>query len=139
MAQDFESDGGRGIVQPVLLKLKGSPLVAIFPTSYTEKNSSALLGSPSEGGQQQYDNKVRQPSSVQFTGIVKSTKKQVFSAIRAVVKKTKLADILCEFQTKSGTIKNMIIESLEEVGDPNRYDAMEIRVSLQEYLEHNAS
>ena len=135
---DFETDGGQGSVQPVYLKVSGSPLLQIFPTQYNERNYCSMLGSPSEGGQMQYDNKVRQPSTVQFTGIVKYSQKDVFTVLRTMIKKIKLADIICEFQSKSGTISNMIIESIEEVGEANRYDAMEVRVKLLEYLEHNA-
>ena len=136
---EFDTDGGRGSVQPVYLYINGGALTQIFPTSYTEKNYCTMLGSPSEAGLQQFDNKVRQPSTVQFTGIVKSTEKSVFTKLRVVMKQIKLENIKCIFQTKSGRIQNMILESIEEVGDSNRYDAMEIRVSLLEFLEHNPS
>jgi hypothetical protein len=96
-----------------------------------------MLGSPSEKGLQMFDNKVRQPSTVQFTGIVKVAQKSVFGKIRAKMKSNQLSEIICQFQSKSGSIDNMIIESLEEVGESNRYDGMEIRVSMIEYLEHN--
>lgn len=134
---DFETDGGRGAVQPVYISVKGSPLLQIFPTSYTQKDHCSLLGSPSESGTTQYDNKVRQPSTVQFTGIVKSTQKGVFKVIRNVMKKYGLSDIICQFQSKAGQIDNMIIDSIEEVGESNRYDGIEIRVSMTEFLEHN--
>ena len=134
---DFTSDGGRGTVQPVYIAVKGSPLLQIFPTNYTEKNHCTLLGSPSETGTTQYDNKVIQPSTVQFTGIVKSTEKGVFKVFRNTMKKYGLADIICQFQSKAGQIDNMILESVEEVGESNRYDGIEIRVMLTEFLEHN--
>jgi len=134
---DFNSDGGRGSVNPVYISIKGVPLLQIFPTNYTEKNHCTMLGSPSEKGLQMFDNKVRQPSTVQFTGIVKVAQKSVFGKIRAKMKSNQLSDIICQFQSKSGSIDNMIIESLEEVGESNRYDGMEIRVSMIEYLEHN--
>ena len=134
---DFNSDGGRGSVDPVYISLKGVPLLQIFPTNYTEKNHCTMLGSPSEKGLQMFDNKVRQPSTVQFTGIVKVAQKSVFGKIRAKMKSNQLSEIICQFQSKSGSIDNMIIESLEEVGESNRYDGMEIRVSMIEYLEHN--
>ena len=98
-----------------------------------------MIGSPSEGGQKQFDNKVNNPSTVQFTGIVKYSEKAVFGMIRQLMKSYKLDNILCEFQSKAGRIQNMIIESIEEVGESNRYDGMEIRVTMQEYLEHNAN
>lgn len=134
---DFATDGGRGAVQPVYISVKGAPLLQIFPTSYTQKDHCSLLGSPSESGTTQYDNKVIQPSTVQFTGIVKSTQKGVFKVIRNVMKKYGLSDIICQFQSKAGQIDNMIIDSLEEVGESNRYDGIEIRVSMTEFLEHN--
>ena len=134
---DFNSDGGRGSVKPVYISIKGVPLLQIFPTNYTEKNHCTMLGSPSEKGLQMFDNKVRQPSTVQFTGIVKVAQKSVFGKIRAKMKSNQLSEIICQFQSKSGSIDNMIIESLEEVGESNRYDGMEIRVSMIEYLEHD--
>lgn len=134
---DFNSDGGRGNVNPVYISIKGIPLLQIFPTNYTEKNHCTMLGSPSEKGLQMFDNKVRQPSTVQFTGILKVAQKSAMTKLRVQIKKNQLSDLLCTFQSKSGTIENMIIESIEEVGEANRYDAMEVRVSLTEYLEHN--
>jgi len=135
--EDFEKDGGGGKVQPVYIAVQGFPLVQIFPTNYTQKDHCSLLGSPSESGTTQYDNKVTQPSTVQFTGIVKSTQKGVFKTIRDIMKKNRLSDIICQFQSKAGQIDNMIIDSLEEVGESNRYDGIEIRVSMTEFLEHN--
>lgn len=134
---DFASDGGKGSVQPVYIAVKGAPLLQIFPTNYTQKNHCSLLGSPSEAGMQQYDNKVVLPSTVQFTGIVKYSQKNVFKVVRNVMKKYGLADILCQFQSKAGQIDNMIVESIEEVGESSRYDGIEIRVTMTEFLEHN--
>lgn len=132
-------EGGGGAVQPVYIKVKGTPLLQIFPTHYTQKNHCTMIGSPSEGGQKQFDNKVNNPSVVQFTGIVKYAQRSVFEMIRQMMKSYQLENLLCEFQSKAGRITNMIIESLEEVGESNRYDGMEIKVSMQEYLEHNAN
>lgn len=125
------------MVNPVYMSIKGVPLLQIFPTDYTEKNHCTMLGSPSEKGLQMFDNKVRQPSTVQFTGILKVAQKSVLTKLRVQIKMNQLSDLRCTFQSKSGTIENMIIESVEEVGTSNRYDAMEVRVSLTEYLEHN--
>ena len=134
---DFSSDGGAGSVQSVYIAVKGTPLLQIFPTNYTQKNHCTLLGSPSESGMTQYDNKVLQPTTVQFTGIVKSTQKGVVKVIRNIIKKNSLSDIICKFQSKAGEIDNMILESVEEIGEANRYDGIEIRVSMIEFLEHN--
>lgn len=136
---NFNSDeGGGGAVQAVYIAVKGTPLLQIFPTNYTQKNHCTMIGSPSEGGQTQFDNKVNQPSTVQFTGIVKYQQRSVFNAIRNLMKSYKLQNLLCQFQSKAGRIDNMIIESIEEVGESNRYDGMEIKVVMQEYLEHNS-
>ena len=136
---DFNKDGGQGKVQAVYLSVKGADLLQIFPLNYTQKNHCTMIGSPSEGGQTQFDNRVIQPSTVQFNGIVKYSERAVFTKIRVLMKSYKLEKLLCQFQTKAGRIENMVIESLEEVGESNRYDGIEIRVSLSEYLEHNAS
>lgn len=132
----FDRDSDQGSVQPVYLLLKGQPLLQIFTTQYTQKNHCALLGSPSEKGLKMFDNKVIQPTTIQFTGIVKHSMKSVFNAIRTFMKSNELSQILCQFQTKAGRVEKMIIESIEEIGESSRYDGMEIRVSLQEYLEH---
>ena len=136
---DFNADGGQGSVQPVVLKVDGQEYLQIFPLNYNQKNHCTMIGSPSEGGQTQFDNRVIQPSTVQFTGIVKYNQREVFDAIRAKMKSYQLETLKCEFQTKAGKIENMIIESLEEIGEANRYDGIEIKVSLLEYLEHNSS
>ena len=136
---DFEKDGGRGSVDAVYLSVHDADLLQIFPINYNQKNYCTMIGSPSESGQQQFDNRVRQPTTVQFTGIVKYSQRAVFVRIRRLMKTHKLSDLLCQFYTKAGHIENMVIESLEEVGDASRYDGIEIRVSLLEYLEHNAT
>ena len=135
----FDSDGGGGgSVDPVYLQIEGHDLLQIFPLNYTEKHSCKLIGSPSEMGLEQLDNKVVQPSTVQFSGIVKYPQRAVFSAIyRHLRTKRKVADLMCQFMSKAGRISKMIVNNLEEVGDNKRYDGIEIRVSLQEYLEHN--
>lgn len=138
MSNFNRDEGGGGSVQAVYIAVKGTPLLQIFPTNYTQKNHCTMIGSPSEGGQMQFDNKVNQPATVSFTGIVKSTQRSVFNTIRVMMKSYKLQNLKCTFQSKAGKIQNMIIESIEEVGESNRYDGMEIRVQMQEYLEHNA-
>ena len=135
---DFERDGGGGRkVQPVYIAVKGQPLWEIFPTQYTQKNHCTMIGSPSEKGLTQFDNKVIQPTTVQFTGIVKYSQRAVFTSIRTTMKQIKLANIICQFQSKAGRISNMILESVEEIGESSKYDGIEIRVTMQEYLEHN--
>ena len=133
----FSKDGGTGKVQPVYLSLQGGDLLQIFPTQYNQTNSCQMLGSPSEAGLKQFDNKVIQPATVQFTGIVKYSERSVITSLRTKVKQLELKEILCAFQSKAGSIKNMIIESVEEIGESNRYDGIEVRISLREFLEHN--
>lgn len=133
----FSSDGGTGSVKPVYLSVKGADLLQIFPTQYNQTNSCVMLGSPSESGIKQFDNKVIQPATVQLTGIVKYPERSVFTSLRNRLKELELSSILCTFQSKAGSIQNMIIESVEEIGESNRYDGIEVRVTLREYLEHN--
>ena len=133
----FEGDGGHGTVQPVVLYTSGGTLMEVFPTSYTVKDSCKLLGSPSEGGLTMYDNKVLQPRTVSFTGILKAPYFSMIPAMREIVATQSLAQSKCKFQGKGGQVSDMIIESFEEVGDKNRYDAVEVKFVLREYLEHN--
>lgn len=136
MAYHDVDNGGGGAVDPVYLKVGQTPLLEIFPLSYIVTHSNALLGSPSEYGTEWLDNKVIQPSKIQFTGIVKYPQRHVFQTIRANMKKHNLKTILCTFFTKAGRAEKMLIERLEEVGDNHRYDGIEIKVSLHEFLEH---
>lgn len=135
---DFTRDGARGgSVQPVLLSVNGAGLLEIFPTQYNVKNSCQLIGSPSEKGIKQIDNKVILPTTVQMTGIVKFSERGVFGKIKRTMKQNTLSKLVCVFQSKAGRASNMILENLEEIGESNRYDGIEIRVQLQEFLEHN--
>ena len=124
-------------VQPVYLKAFGTNILTIYYTSYSQNNLCTMIGSPSEAGLMQFDNRVIQPSRVQFTGIVKHSDMSIFTALREQMRNIDLNELLCEFQTKAGNIENVVIESLEEIGESSRYDGVEIKVSLQEYLEHN--
>lgn len=137
---DFNTDSTGGNVQSVFLSIpNGGELLEIFPTSYTQKDYCQMIGSPSEMGLMTFDNKVRMPSTVQLTGIVKYENRSIFDKLRKMTKSKNLGELRCTFQSKADEIQNMIIESVEEVGSPNRYDAMEIKISLQEYMEHGKS
>ena len=137
MGNFSRDEGGGGGVQAVYIAVQGAPLLQIFPTNYNQKNHCTMIGSPSEEGLTQFDNKVNQPTTVQFTGIVKYSERDVFDTIRQLMKSYDLNKLICQFQSKAGRVDNMIIESIEEIGESNRYDGMEIRVVMQEYLEHN--
>lgn len=135
----FSSDGATGNVTPVVLSVKGGELIDIYPTSYNASNRCKMIGSPSEAGQMQFDNRVILPSRITFTGVVKFLNKEVIDEIRSSMAGATLDELKCEFQGKDGHMENMIIETLEEIGESNRYDGIEVRVTLQEYLEHNVS
>lgn len=132
----FTADGGGGSVDPVYLDCEGA-LLEIFPTNYNCTYTCALIGSPSESGTEQLDNKVIKPSSITMTGIVKYEHKSVFHQIRRNMLKLKLGEIKCTFYSKAASCTDMLVEQLEEIGESNRYDAMEIKVKLHEYLVHN--
>lgn len=135
---DFSSDGANGSINAVYLSTSNGQLWEIFPTSYNVKDSCKLLGSPSEGGLTQYDNKVINPREISFTGIIKSGHFGLVPAIRRIMESTDLKECLCEFYGKAGDVDMMVIESFEEIGDKNRYDAIEVKFVLREYLEHNS-
>jgi hypothetical protein len=97
---------------------------------------NALIGSPTETGEEWLDNKVIQPITIELTGIVKYPKRQVFQKIRQNMSKHTLEDILCTFYSKAGYYENMLIKQLEESGESSKYDGIIIKVSLHEYLEH---
>jgi hypothetical protein len=137
---DFEKDNlGGNESNAVYIAIRGKRFLQIFPTNYVQKNHCTMIGSPSEKGVIQFDNKVIQPTTVQFTGIVKSSQKDVFTDIRATMKQIQLENIICQFKSKAGRIDNMILESIEEIGESSRYDGIEIKVTMQEYLEHNVT
>lgn len=139
MASTFNSDGatnGNG-VGAVYLETADGALVEIFPLRYSYANNCALLGSPAESGMIQYDHKVIQPSVINFIGVVKYEGWKALSKIRAALRSMTLDNMLCTFYTKARTAKRMMIEQLEETGNNTRYDGVEIKVVLKEFLEHN--
>ena len=69
--------------------------------------------------------------------IIKSDYFNTVQRIRDNVNELELGTLKCQFMGKAGDIKNMIIETFEEIGSSNRYDAVEVKVTLREYLEHN--
>ena len=139
MARSLISDGGDASsgINPVFLEVDGAPLLEIFPLNYNYKNQCALLGSPSERGMTQYDHKVIQPSTVVFTGIIKWGYFDKLDIMRGNIKSHKLENILCTFYSKSAKAEKMIINYIEEIGESTRYDGVEVKVSLTEFLEHN--
>lgn len=136
---DFSTDSEPKGMNAVSICLQDKEILTIFTTNYNQKNYCTMIGSPSEKGLTQFDNKVTQPSTVQFTGIVKSSQLGIIRTLRRRLKKINLGDLICQFQTKAGRIENMILESIEEIGESNRYDGVEIKVVMQEYLEHNVA
>ena len=129
---DLIADGGN----KVFLSTSSGSLFELFPTSYNVKDSSKLLGSPAESGEIKYDHKVIQPRVVTFTGILKAPYFSEIRSLRNSVASQDLSKCICTFVGKGGTVKNMIIESMEEVGDKNRFDAVELKFTLKEYLVH---
>ncbi|MBO6031933.1 MAG: hypothetical protein J6Q22_10870 [Prevotella sp.] len=134
MAASLTEDGGNS----VYLSTSKGDLIQIFPTSYNVKDSCRLLGSPLENGETRFDHKALDPRTITFTGILKSPNFQIISKISNAVASQDLKECLCTFVGKGGTVKNMIIKTFEEVGDKNRYDAVEVRFTLQEYLVHQS-
>ena len=135
---DFSRDGGGGSVDPVYLSVDGSSLTQIFPTSYSAQHHCDLLGSPSEKGTIQYDNKVVKPTTITFTGILKSKEKHALEKMQKNIRKSReVGDMMCTLYTKGSKYDNMILKEVAEVGEANRYDGFEVRVTLEEYLEHN--
>lgn len=136
---NYDGGNGNGSIGPVYLQVKGADLLAIFPLNYSYKNQCLLLGSPAETGMMQYDHKVTQPATILFTGVVKYTEWRVLDEIRGNLKSRKLENILCTFYHKSGRAERMIINYIEETGESARYDGVEVKVSLTEFLEHNVA
>lgn len=136
---DSTSANGKNGINTVYIKVHGRDLLQIFPLQYQRSDLCALLGSPSEMGVQKYDHKVIKPSSVQFTGVVKYQYFNLFEIIRDSIKQSDLGVILCDFYGKAGSVQKMLIESMDEVGNSTRYDGVEVRIKMQEYLVHSPS
>ena len=132
---DFLEDGAQ-CDDPVYLKVAGADLMEIFPLNYNVKTLCALCGSPSENGMTQYDNKVIKPVQISFSGVIKYTQYEKLDNLRDSLHSID-EGMLCTFYSKGQTMEHMLIESFEEVGDNTRFDGIEVRVSLVEYLEHN--
>ena len=138
MAADLTSDGCSNS-NPVYIATSGGSLMSIFPTSYTIKNNCKLIGSPVESGETRFDHKVKMPTTITFTGILKEPKYSEIASLKKSIDAEAISECKCTFYGKAGTAENMIIEAFEEIGDKNRLDAVEVRVSLREYLIHESS
>lgn len=137
LTQDDLSMGASGI-QPVYLQVYNQDLIQIFPTQYSSNRPVALLGSPSELGQQQYDHKVLKPRKISFTGILK---KAHFQRVKTLLDKSIESynpndGLFCTFYTKTGKVVRMMIEQFEETGNNQRLDAVEVKVALSEFLDY---
>jgi len=131
----FDADGCKGgEVNPVYIKV-ASDIYEIFPTSYDACASCSLIGSPSEMGKETLDQKVIRPTSISFTGVLK---KEHFDKLNDFIDHIKSSDlqelIKCTFYSKGRTWEKMMIEEFHEIGNPDRYDAVEVSVRLHEFL-----
>ena len=132
----FEGDGGAG-KDPVYIMVSGGSAVEIFPLSYNIKDHCKMLGSPSETGLMQCDHKVIQPREVTFTGVLKRPYFKRIAGFRRSVNSMSLGTSLSAFVGKGGQVKKMFIVAFEEIGQNNRFDGVEVKFTMQEYLEHN--
>lgn len=140
MAYDLTKDSltmGSGI-QPVRLKIGGIDLIEIFPLQYSNAQPVALLGSPSELGKMRYDHKIIKPKKISFSGLMK---KAHFAKVKNLIEKAVRSFdpngfLFCIFYSKAGTAMRMMIEQFDETGNNQRLDAVEVKVSLSEFLEH---
>lgn len=136
MAGSFEGDGCTG-QNAVYIMISGGQVSEIFPLNYNIKDTCKMLGSPSEGGLQQCDHKVVQPRVVSFTGILKRSYYARIAQYRKVVEAMNMGTALCSFMGRGGEVNKMFLTEFEEIGNSNRLDAVEVKFTLTEYLEHN--
>lgn len=138
MADSFDIDdaSGQGYVS---LSTPSGVIKYIFVLEYNVSMKCALIGSPSELGVQQVDNKVLQPTTIDMRGIVKLSKaKGIVAAMKNQTRAKTLSKIVNKFTGKSGNSwDKMIIVDFAEMGRSERFDAIEVRIVMQEYLEHN--
>lgn len=138
MADSFDEDdaSGQGYVS---LSTPSGDMKYIFVLEYNVAMKCALIGSPSELGIQQVDNKVLQPTTIDMRGIVKLSKaKGLVAALKNQTRTKTLSKIENKFTGKSGNSwDKMVIVDFAEMGRSERFDAIEVKIVLQEYLEHN--
>ena len=128
------NDGGA--IDPVYLELpEGGQIYEIFPTNYTINTPCELLGSPIESAEVWYDQKVIRPTQITFNGIIKLPDgKEAIKRLKKQTTERDLGKMMCKFFSKGSSVANMMLQNVEEVGESNRYDGIEVRISLLECL-----
>ena len=131
---DFTSEGG---VAACWFKCESVSLLGIYGMNVSVNTQCRFLGTPSEQGIMRLDNKVPVPTTATFVGFVKPlTFSKLASARKTIFKNEVDRGTL---YTKNAVYENMMIESMQELCSHERFDCIEVRINLKDYLEENAA
>ena len=136
---DFDTDKAlNGKVQAAYLQLgSGGKLIHLLMTQYSVKNKIALLGSPNENGITQIDNKVIQPTTITIRALMKSPDFTELDKMIDALNEYQLSKAKATFMCKSEDMYyNMLLMEVEEIGTNDKLDAVEVAITMQEFLEH---
>lgn len=126
--------------QAILLNTDGSGLWA-FLFSIDDNRTAKIIGSPVETGVTIFDNKVIQPRTVSLRGILPMAHNGDFENWTP---EKCLSDLKEAFEnrtyktytviTKTETIPNLVVESLQYTHTSEKFDAVDIAITLKELL-----
>lgn len=126
--------------QAILLNTDGSELWA-FLFSIDDNRSAKIIGSPVETGVTIFDNKVIQPRTVSLRGLLPMAHNGDFENWTP---EKCLSDLKKAFEnrtyetytvvTKTETITNLVVENLQYTNTSEKFDAVDVSVSLKELM-----
>lgn len=136
---DFNTENPESVnsIAPAYIKMPDGTLTHFFMTQYSAKHRVALLGSPSEKGIMELDNKVIQPKIITARGLMKYQSFEDLNKLYETLRKKIIKEIVIKFYCKSKKVcSNMLLQELEELGTNDKIDAIEVVITMQEFLAH---
>lgn len=130
-----DSDGKSGCIDEnsfVHLVIDNDPILSVYTLSYDDDVATRFTSSPAENGTEIIDGKFNVPASVNIVGVIKASDYSTVEKIRQSVRSNK--KILCKFYGKAGMLDNMLIERIHSRGTSQRLDAVEVSISLKQWM-----
>jgi hypothetical protein len=129
--------------QAMLLSTKGESMWTLL-FSIEDNMSSKIIGAPVETGVTVFDNKVIMPREVSLRGIITLGHNGFENDVSGWTPERCLEDLKKAFAdrsystysvvTKTETINNLIVESLQYSHTSEKFDAVDVSISLKELL-----
>lgn len=116
-----------------IVGLEGDGIKGFNPISYRDNPTANMIGSPVESGAINFDNKVIQPRKITITGYVLAEEiSSVLDKLNQMLKDKSFT--FYSIVTKDSVLTNMAVVGIQNNGNNDKYDAVEVEVEFQEVL-----